>query len=852
MAEQKLLLLSIDPPNTDLSHFVTECSKLFDRLLSKKNTAFIVGDFNVNLLNYETHTETAEFLNTALEYYLYPTITKPTRFCKTTSTLIDNIFVSNLNEDYNAGLFINDLSDHLPIFYISSTKVHTKTRPEVIYNNRRVISGDAISSFQAELAAVQWSTIDASNDVNSNYENFLLNFDYLYNKSFPIKKTKMKVFRNLSKPWITTGIQKSIKKKEKLYKKWLNSRTSDAELNYKKYKNKFTSIMRAAKNKYYTEKFSELKDNLKKTWCLIKSVINGNKYRNDDVKEIKCGDHLITSKQAVANKFNEYFAHIGQNLAAKIPEADGNYADTITENISVKGSMFVEPTNVLEITNIVNDLKPNKSAGYDSYSPMVIKAVMPSVIQPLMEIFNQSLMTGVFPDKLKIARVTPIFKSEDKLIMSNYRPVSVLPVFSKILERLMYNRLLKYFESNSLLSSNQFGFREKHSTYMALASLVDNITKELEQRRHCVGIFIDLSKAFDTLDHRILLDKLNLYGVRGLANAWFTSYLSNRQQFVQIGNEHSKMLPINCGVPQGSILGPLLFILYINDLVHVSKLAKIIMFADDTNLFFSGEDIDKLNYDVNKELIALSLWFKLNKLSLNIKKTNFMLFRSKSKRIRTDLRISIDGVEVLEVTKAKFLGVIINNTLTWNDHITMIKSKVVKNIGIIYRMKLFVPRSVLLSLYHALVEPYLQYCNIIWAGHRTSVLRELHLCQKRLMRIMTNSSRLTHSAPLFKQLSILTVYDINNLQVGCFMYCAVNRLLPECFSSMFVPNSALHSYNTRRHNDIHQTQFRLNSTRFSIRVYGALLWNSLDVEIKSLPTLNSFKNRYKQNLIASL
>ena len=182
----------------------------------------------------------------------------------------------------------------------------------------------------------------------------------------------------------------------------------------------------------------------------------------------------------------------------------------------------------------------------------------------------------------------------------------------------------------------------------------------------------------------------------------------------------------------------------------------------------------------------------------------------------------------------------------------MIKSKVVKSIGIIYRMKFFVPHSVLLSLYHALVEPYLQYCNIIWAGHRTSALRELFLCQKRLMRIITNSSRLSHSAPLFKQLSILPVYDINNLQVGCFMYSAVNRLLPQCFSSMFVTNSTLHSYSTRRHNDIHQTQFRLNITKFSIRVYGALLWNSLDSEIKCLPTLSSFKNRYKQNLIASL
>ena len=205
------------PPNTDLRRFVTDCSKLLEKLVNKKDTSYVVGDFNVNLINYETHAETSDFLNMALEHYLYPTITKPTRFSKSTSTLIDNIFVSNLNEDYNAGLFISDFSDHLPIFYISSTKLNSRKNHEIIYSTHRVISNTAINHFQSKLSEVQWTIDTASNDPNVSYNHFLSKFDALYNESFPSKSTKMKVYKNLSKPWITSGLLKSTKEKDKLY-----------------------------------------------------------------------------------------------------------------------------------------------------------------------------------------------------------------------------------------------------------------------------------------------------------------------------------------------------------------------------------------------------------------------------------------------------------------------------------------------------------------------------------------------------------------------------------------------------------------------------------------------------------
>ena len=639
--------------------------------------------------------------------------------------------------------------------------------------------------------------------------------------------------------------------KNKLYKIFLTSRSDADDTYYKQYRNKLTHLLRCAKSNYYLQRFTEVQQDIGETWKLIKQVVNENRAPMDTIDALTINGKETTNMQNIVNHFNTYFTNVGKSLAAKVPQARGNYCETITAHYTVSDAMFIKPTDKTEIINIVHNLKLKKSTGHDCFPTKVLKAVIECIAQPLVDICNLSFSSAVFPDKLKIAKICPIYKCEDKKIVSNYRPISILSVFSKILEKLMYDRLLCFLDSHQILEASQYGFRRKHSTYMALLDLVDKISCSLDDKLYSIGVFMDLSKAFDTVDHTILLDKLQLYGVRGLACDWFKDYLNNRKQFVQIGDVRSSYLTVTCGVPQGSILGPLLFLIYINDIIHVSDKCDAILFADDTNLFFQHKDLKCLTDIVNDELSKIFNWFNLNKLSVNLKKTNFMLFKMKNKKYVMNNKIQINNTEIMSVEKTKFLGVIINENLTWNDHVMLIKQKIAKSIGVISRVRYCMPRMVLLQLYHTLIEPYLIYCNIIWAANHSTTVNQLFIMQKKAVRLITFSHWQCHTKPLFIRLSLLSVQKINRLQLACFMYNARHKLLPVQFTKMFILNTDVHKYGTRHSEHIHRLHYRTNVCKYTARFLGPSLWNTLSDELKKLPTYNLFKQKMSEFLLLS-
>ena len=478
--------------------------------------------------------------------------------------------------------------------------------------------------------------------------------------------------------------------------------------------------------KYYSNLLYEHKSDLKKSWNILKKVLNKHGTKSVNCK-FKYRDKIIDDKELIAEKFNDFFINIGPTLANNIPKNKNTPLMYLKNKIT--DSLFLAPVTENEVIKIIANLK-NSAAGWDDFRADVVKQIKECIIIPLTHVCNASVMSGVFPNELKLANVVPIFKSGDNAIFSNYRPVSVLPVFSKIIERIMYNRLLAFLNKHDVLYDFQFGFREKYSTYMALITLVEKISTALDKGQKVIGVFLDFSKAFDTVNHSILLKKLEHYGVRGVALKWFENYLSSRKQYVSFNSAKSTAATITCGVPQGSILGPLLFLIYINDMSHVAKNSFMLLFADDSNLFFTGKDMNDLVCKVNAELQSIMTWLQVNRLSLNIKKTHYIVFCGK-KNFDGNLDIKINNTMIDRVFSTKFLGVQIDQHLNWKCHIDYIAKKLSKCVGILSRARCYLPKECLINLYYTFAYPYFTYCIHVWGNTYSTYLDKLIKMQKK-------------------------------------------------------------------------------------------------------------------------
>ena len=804
------------PPDLDSDIFHCELEILLEDLTQENKTTFLAGDFNHDLFNIANNNKTLEFFNTLACNGFWPTIFKTTRISDERCSLLDNIFCNNIELVSCSGIIYEDLSDHFPIFACAfpHRDVQGPEAYKQIFNESRMHNlKDYITEHLQKFSQVT--------DPNT-ASNMLID---AYSSGIRMFSTKVKCTRKSKaiKPWITPAILTSINRRVFLYKEKNKNPTIENKLAYNRHRNYLNIIIKVAKKTYFQNQFKENKSNSKKMWELLKNCAMGDCSRQSLPRSFMDENGVqLDDENEIAASFNKYFISVGEGLQNEIPACSTDPLSYITTDHSQPLSKF-EPTNPAELHSIIKAMK-NVGSGIDGINAKIFKATYSAIISELVHLVNLCLEKGMFPENMKIAVVKPIYKAGNQSRMCNYRPISILPYVSKLLEKIIHQRLMEYLLHHNILATSQFGFQSSLSTYMPILLLQDSITKVFEKGSIAIALYMDFKKAFDTVDHSILIGKCNKYGIVEQALSLIESYLTNRKQCVEYNGVRSSIENVNIGVPQGSILGPLLFLLYINDLPSISKVAQCLLYADDTVFIFESATAFQLQNVINFELPIICTWLQANKLSLNTRKTVYQIYNNS--RIPSELNVTLNGDPIEAVQSVKYLGMIIDPHLKWNLHIDHLTTIISRNIGVMNRSKFFLDTHLLILLYNSLILPYINYCCVVWGFTFPSYLNKIELLQKRAVRIITHQHRLAHTEQIFKSLKLLKVHAIAKQQAIILLHRKLTLFLPTHVDGLFTLNDCSDARTRNPQHFIEPFTKRLYCTR-NVTWLGPRIWNKI-------------------------
>ena len=830
-----------------------EYRTVLTKLKEFKYHELIVGmDHNFDLLKYANNNTTSKFLDLNIEKDLTPCITKPTRVTNRTATLIDNILVSNrLHYNYTPYVLVDDLSDHYPtLVVINNIEQCKKDKVKIV---KRKMDSNSIETIKQDIHNIDWDCIDSMN-VNDAFDFFHSTLTNTIDKHCPKQEYSVSYGKIIRDPWVTKGLINSIRRQKTLYRKQLHTSDPTDTTRYITYRNTLKKLLRRSKLSYFNNKCLEYKQNSRKLWQLINQVINKIPKKSQVIESLKIDNLIKYSPQEITKGFCDHFAHIGEKYASKI-RASRVLVETYSSKIKMcASSLFLLPTDKTEIRALIMNLPAKTSSGFDEISNNLLKNLSPSLLNPLERIFNKSLNDGVFPELMKKADISPLFKSKLENDANNYRPISLLLTISKVLEKIVYQRTYTFLESTRQIYNSQYGFRSQHSCESAVSELVSEIIKGFQNGMYTAALFLDLSKAFDTLEHEVLLDKMYQYGIRGSSLSWFRSYLENRKIRVKCrvassGRiEHSEYQTVNYGTPQGSCLGPLIFLIFTNDLNQHLQHSSSILFADDTTLYKTHRNLNYLEWCIQDDMQTLTDWFKANKLTLNLDKTVCILFQQNGPK--KELKIQIDTITIGTSNEIKFLGMWLDSHLTWSTHVQKLITKLKRYVTLLKFGNRLLTKDCKKQVYSAHIQSHLQYGILLWGNNlNPQQINKLIKIQESCLEYIDPNSG-------FKKNKVLKANSLIELENSKFGYKLIHGLLPRKIETacMFDQNNSNlqknHNYQTR-HKKIPNIPIKMNKQyRASFLNKGSQSLLTIKTEIKEKPNLKSFTRALKDYLLS--
>jgi hypothetical protein len=815
------------PNYKNIKLFFNQFEMLLNNLVAKKLPFIICGDFNINTNNADSIT--SYFKDVLSSFNLSPLVKAPTRVTNTSATIIDNVISNISDERLNISIINSGISDHY-----GQRIVITKIKPSVGKNKiikYRDYTKENLERFKTQLRNQNWEILKNMTDIEAQFEYFNSIFCNNLNSTCPYKIYKNSQFNTKKSHWITKGILISRKRLKSLYLEQQNDRTGKLKQFYKIYKRIYKKVINAAKNYDLNKKICLSQNTNKCVWEEVNKLRGTTRTHNHNY-EINMEGKILTDHKDISTIFNEYFHSVPTKY-----RTNKNIHLNSTKSLH---SMALFPVSEIEVFKVINNLKNKRTMDLQGISSWILKKCIHEITVPITHMINLSLNQGNFPKKLKITKITPIFKKGNQKDVCNYRPIAILPTISKIYEKVFLNQLCSYLERNHVIPKSQYGFQKGKSTIDAMTDLLYFIMNGMEKKKKVITIFLDLCKAFDCVDFEILLNKLDFLGVRGVPLNWLQSYLLDRIQIVQIEESLSEPLPVKYGVPQGSILGPILFIIYVYNM-DLTCNTTLISYADDTTLCFESENNELLEQDIQIKGNQIVQYFEENNLNINFTKSNFIYFEQFNKRNGKLLpKVILNNHTITKMNSTLFLGLMIDENLNWKQHIEYISNKISSGIFALKLLKSYCDTATLLKAYYGIIYPHFTYGIALWGSASNTHIKRMLILQKRAIRHIAKLKIKDSCKEVFPKLKILTIPSIYVLEVCIYkkFKCTVNT-----------KNENVHSYITRSKQNFRTNYHRTNKFKNFPSEIGTTFLNKLPNDISNESDLKYFKRKLKKLLL---